>query len=178
MSDDEFADLTLAEAREFLEYFISSGRAAVAELAPLAKSAGVSLDYRLVSLAGALEWFAHQLTFQRVPLPADTPDWIRASVPPDVIEFDDPSKLLIGRASYYLGECFARLPGMHWTTGDPEYAEKHMPVVAGFSKGVDLPPLMVVKNLLMDIVEGQPRDSLLTCIEVWSARCPSIPRIE
>jgi hypothetical protein len=178
MSDDDFADLTLEEAREFLDYFLASGRAAVMDLAPSAKRAGVTLDYSLLSLSKALEWFAQQLTFQRVPLPADTPDWVRASVSPDMIEFDDASKLLIGRASYYFGECFARLPGMRWTTGDPEYAEKHMPVVTGFSKGVDLPPLMVVKNLMMDIVEGQPRDSLLTCIEMWSARCPSIPRIE
>ncbi len=36
MSNGEFDDLTLAEARDFLDYFIASGSDAITELTPAA----------------------------------------------------------------------------------------------------------------------------------------------
>jgi len=172
MNNDEFADLTPAEALEFLDYFIASGNSAITELAPAAARDGIELDYSLSSLSKALGWIATKLRFNQVPVPPDIPEWLKASSPPYFAEFDDPSKMLMAHASYYLGECFARLPGMHWTTGDPEYMEKHMPAVTGFSDGVNLPPLVVVKTLMSKVVvDGAPTTEFESVVAVWRRGC-------
>jgi hypothetical protein len=172
MNNDEFADLTIAEAREFLDFFVESGSQAIADLTPAAARDGIEFDYTLSSLPNALGWIAAKLQFHRIPIPAETPEWLKASIPPDIAEFDDPSKMLMAHASYYLGECFARLPGMHWTTGDPEYMEKHMPVVTGFSDGVNLPPLVVVKTLMSKVVgDGAPTTEFESVVAVWRRGC-------
>src|SRR5690349_15651800 len=133
MTDLDFENLSPKEALEFLDYFIASGSDAITELTPAAARDGIELDYSLSSLPKALGWFATKLRFHQVPIPPDIPEWLKVSSPPYFAEFDDQSKMLMAHASYYFGECFARLPGMRWTTGDPEYMEKHMPVVTGFS---------------------------------------------
>lgn len=107
------------------------------------------------------------------PVPQDVPRWIRQAHKAGITEFDDDSQALLLRAAYYLGECFARLPDLYWATGDPEYMEKHMPVVAGFRSDEELPPLVVVENLFARIVgDAHPSKEIDETIEVWKRDRP------
>jgi hypothetical protein len=87
--------------------------------------------------------------------------------------FDDHSKTVLLRAGLYLGECFARLPGFRWTTGNVEYMQMHMPVVAGFRNAEELPPLVVAKNLFSRIVANNAATSIIdSTISVWQECMP------
>jgi hypothetical protein len=168
MDYEFFHALTAEEAQEFLDRFRQLEHAALQAMLPNAASDGVALNYSISSMVPALKWMMRQTRVQRVPVPEDEPAWIREAHASGLIEFDESSKSMILRAAYYLGESFARLPGMRWTTGDVEYIEKNMPVVAGFQNDEELPPLVVVKNLFARILgNGKPESEIDATIAVW-----------
>ena len=69
--------------------------------------------------------------------------------------FDDFSKVLVLRASYYLGECFVRnYNNLSWNIGLTHTAVVNMPVITGFKKKIELAPILVCENLLRRLVEG------------------------
>lgn len=176
MDYEFFHSLTTGEARVYLDRFLEVEHQALEEMKPVAAGDGVNLDYSLASLADALKWMVKRVRIQRVPVPEDEPWWIRQAHPDGLVEFDDESKTIILRAAYYLGECFARLPGLSWTTGDAEYLQKNMPVIAGFRGDDELPPLVVVNNMFARILgDGMPITEIDSTIEVWKGFCPSSP---
>ena len=89
-------------------------------------------------------------------------------------EIEETSKPIVLRAAYYLGECFARLPGHAWSTGNTEYMGSNMPVVTGFLHDDELPPLAVCDNLLPRAPgDGAPEQAILTMVETWKEMSPS-----
>jgi hypothetical protein len=174
MDYEFFEALSFEEARAFLEEFCEVQRQGLEDMKPAAANAGIAFDYCLSSLADVLKWMIKNVRVHRVPVPEDEPWWIRQAHSNGLIEFDDESKTVLLRAAYYVGECFARRPGMRWTTGNVEYLGKNMPVVAGFRAGEELPPLIVVKNMFARIVgDGMPTSEVDATIEVWRDWCPS-----
>jgi hypothetical protein len=168
-----FHSLTAEAAQTYLDRFLEVEREAVNGLVPVAAKEGCNMDYSLQTLGDFLKWMVKKVRVDRVPVPDEVPSWIRQAHPDGLTEFDEDSKTIILRAGYYLGECFARLPGLRWATGDPEYMEKHMPVVAGFRHGLELPPLVVVKNMFARIVgSGCPITEIDSTIEIWARDCP------
>jgi hypothetical protein len=168
-----FHSLTHDEGQMFLIRFRESERLGLESLRPEAAEEAVGFDYSLSTLPGALRWMVRKAHVRRVPLPMEEPAWIRQAHPNGMIEFDDESKATILRAAYYLGECFARLPGLRWTTGDVEYLHKNMPVVAGFQLDDQMPPLVIVENLFAQILgDDAPEYDIDATVEVWIAKCP------
>src|SRR5688572_17390003 len=90
-----------------------------------------------------------------------------------VATFDEPSKILVLRAAYYLGESFVRChSGLHWTVGNVETAEGNMPVVAGFDSGLELAPILIAENLLRVITEPEKLGDIERTMEYWSQKAP------
>ena len=168
MDYDFFDSLTPEQAQAYLNRFVEVERQALKELQADAAKGKICLDYSLSSLPSVLKWMVKQVRMIRTPVPEDLPQWIRQAHRKGLAEFDDDSKTIVLRAAYYLGECFARLPGMRWSTGNVEYLEKNMPVIAGFSHDQELPPLIVARNQFARIVRGGKPDSEIdSMIEVW-----------
>jgi len=176
MDYEFFHSLTTAEARTYLERFLKVEKSAVEAMRSVAAIDGVNLDYSLVYLADAMKWMVKQVKMVRIPVPEEEPSWIRQAHPHGLAEFDDDSKATVMRAAYYLGECFARLSGMRWTTGNAEYLYKNMPVIAGFRRDEELPPLVVVDNMFARIVaDGGPISKINSTIQTWLLECPEAP---
>ena len=141
MNFEFFESLTLEQARDHLREFIGTESAAWEGMRSAAQHAGVTMDYSVVSLSPFLKWIVQQVQVVRIPVPASEPKWIREAHKDGLIDFEQESKSLILRAAYYLGETFVRShPSLGWTTGNPEYLEKNMPVVAGFRSGLEMSP--------------------------------------
>jgi hypothetical protein len=171
MDYEFFHSMTQDEAHACLNGFLNSEKQALEELKSDALNDGVNLDYSLSSLADVLKWLMKRVRVHRIPVPADEPHWIRQAHHKGLIEFDDNSRVIILRAAYYLGECFARLPRMRWTTGNAEYLQNNMPVVAGFRLNQELPPLVVIENVFARILgDGVPNTNIDSTIGVWVSK--------
>jgi hypothetical protein len=174
MDYEFFHALTAEEAQTFLNRFLEVERQGMKETRSQAARDGVDCDYSIGTLADVLKWIVKQVRVHRVPVPEQEPWWIRQAHPDGVAEFGEDSKAILMRAGYYLGECFARLPGLRWTTGNPEYLEKNMPVIAGFRGDQELPPLVVVENMFARIVaDGGLPERIDGTLDVWLRDCPA-----
>jgi hypothetical protein len=173
--DYEFLEsLTADEAERFLDEFRKSQSHALEQLRPLAASEGVCLDLSLSTLADGLKWMIKGVRVHRIPVPLEEPWWIRQAHADGLTEFDEDSKTMVLCASYYFGECFARLPGLRWSTGNDETLHKHMPVITGFCFGKELPPLVVVSNMFARILgHGDSEAGISETIKVWRGFLPS-----
>jgi hypothetical protein len=173
MDYEFFQAMTADEAREFLDQFLALERLAIDETVTRAASEGVRFDFSLASLADALRWMVGQVRVYRTPAPAELPEWIRQAHAGGLAQYEEDSKTVLLRAAYYLGESFARLPGLRWTTGNPDLMECNMPVVAGFRSGQEVPPLVVVDSLFAGIASGEnPPERIDATVKVWSDDCP------
>lgn len=169
-----FEALTPEQAQVFLDEFRESQRQALEQLRPIAASEGIDLDFSLSSLANVLKWMIKDVRVHRVPVPEEEPWWIRQAHADGLTEFDDDSKTVILRAAYYLGESFARLPGLRWATGNEEFLHQRMPVISGFRFEKELPPLVVVRNMFARILaDDAPETRIDKTINVWRGFCPS-----
>ena len=72
---------------------------------------------------------------------------------PNLFDFDDPSKIMVLRIAYYMGECFVRnFPDLVWAVGDAYTALKNIPVVSGFRGEQEMPPMLVAENLFARVL--------------------------
>lgn len=105
------------------------------------------------------------------------PAWIREcdSYLSGLEEFDEPSKVLVLRASYYLGESFVRYSDkLSWATGNLDTAEQNMPVITGFSDELEMAPMLVTENLFLRILaDGAPYEDINRAIESWLSDIPN-----
>lgn len=166
-----FESMSLSEAQEHLQYFLDTESAAIEAMRLEIEEAGFALDYSIASLAPILKWILKRIKIVRAPVPDTEPDWIRQAHGKGFIDFPEKSKYFILRAAYYLGESFVRTyASLRWATGNPEYVEKNMPVVAGFRFGKELAPMMVVKNVYSRILgDGAPDTHIDTMLETWQS---------
>jgi hypothetical protein len=157
-----------AEADEYLAAFLQSERSLLEHMSLSASGEGVAFDYSLDSLPRCLKWLMKNVRMHAVELPNGIPDWVRSAHPIGVAEFDDESKAMLLRGGFYLGECFARLPGLRWATGNREFMHCHMPVVAGFRHEQELPALLIFENLCASVIELGQEDSVFdSTVRTW-----------
>jgi hypothetical protein len=147
MDYEFFHGMTREEASARLNSFREAGRTAVEETRPVIEARGIRLDYSLESLPAVLHSHLPGVTVYHIPFPEGLPDWIRQSHSGGIRQFDEASSRVLFLAAYYFGECFARLPGMRWATGDTDHMYANMPVVKGFQSQKELSPLVVVRNM-------------------------------
>jgi hypothetical protein len=165
-----FEALSPQEASEHLQGFLETEGAAVELLRASIEPSGVVMDFSVASLPSVLRWILGNIRIVRIPVPATEPEWIREAHKDGLIDFDEESKYWILRAAYYLGESFVRgYPSLRWTTGNPEYIEKNLPVVAGFHSGTEMAPMMIVENLFGRILgDAVPTTDIDTAIRAWA----------
>jgi hypothetical protein len=174
MDYESFHAMSAEVAHAYLDRFLEVERTEIAETAALAANDGVQFDYSIETLPDCLKWMAKRVRIYRTPLPEEVPDWVKQTHPQGLTDFDDDSKTILLRASYYFGECLARLPGLRWTTGDVEYMQMNMPVIAGFKDSDELPSMVVVENMFKKLAaDGAPESGIDATIDVWLSKVPS-----
>jgi hypothetical protein len=178
MDFEFFESLSPGEAREHLRVFLEVGGAASESLVRAAAREGVRADFTIESIADVLAWIASQLSTVPGEPTGDIPWWIRGteSYKAGLFDFDEPSRILVLRGSYYLGESFVRSypRRLSWNTGDRDTITQNMPVVAGFLGRVELAPMMVTENLMRDAAAGAKRkDDIATVIGKWVSLVPA-----
>ncbi|MFT3823540.1 MAG: hypothetical protein QM731_06445 [Chitinophagaceae bacterium] len=134
------------------------------------EEAGIPVDYSFNSLEQVFVWAIAQM--KTIPRKEDenVPEWIRKteSYQKGLFSFDEPSRILISRVAYYLGECFIKnYQQLSWTTGDTNYMGANMPAVAGFKKKMELSPLVIAENLVSRIVKGGKISDIEAMIKSW-----------
>jgi hypothetical protein len=171
MRFDYFDSLTPADAENFLREYLSIESRAVEDLRKEVERDGVAADMTLTSIQPVFVWIAERLrTLRRDPDPT-LPWWIREaeSYRNSLFEFDEPSNVLIMRASFYYGEAFVRYSStLSWGIGRRDTALKNMPVVTGFSHKLQLPAILIAENLFIDILnDSKGPDAIGQTVEAW-----------
>jgi hypothetical protein len=166
-----FESLTPQDAQAFLDRYLEVEREATRSMIPSAQEEGVVADFSVSSVPAFLKWILRKLqTVSRDP-DETLPDWIRESesYKRGLIEFEDTSKPLVMRASYYLGESFVRqYHRLSWGVGQPDSIEYKMPVVAGFRHELELAPILVAENIYLGIFgQGASIESIDEAISGW-----------
>jgi len=148
-----FENLSADDARAYFERYVEVESREVERMLLEVRSDGVAADFTIASIAGVLAWTQGRIRVVATEPAADTPAWLRDSMEQHhggFLGFDEESRPLVLRASYYFGQSFvADAPRLEWSLGRPERAEFQQPVVTGFRTDADLPPLEVAENLLL-----------------------------
>jgi hypothetical protein len=172
-----FESLTKKEAEVFLDNYLNVESKAAAEMIIEAERDGIKADFSIQSTSYVLKWILYRVKTVPQKMNSSLPEWIRGydSYVSSIIDFDEPSKVLILRASYYLGESFIRYSDkLSWTTGNPDTAEQNMPVITGFVDQIEMAPMLVTENLLLRIVvDGAPDKDINRAIESWLSDIPN-----
>jgi hypothetical protein len=174
MDFEYFDALDEVGARDYLAGFLEVESVAVERLVHDPALEGVSLDFSMRSLPIVLKRLIQYIRYTRTPVPDSEPEWIREAHKEGILKFDEMSKVVILRAGYYLGECFVKnYPPLYWSIGNPEFAEKNMPVVTGFKFEMELAPLMVVENIYSRILRRAGSDSAVdVMVNEWQKWAP------
>ena len=168
--------LTADEAQVVLRNFLDVESNAFREVLPLAAKDGISVDFSIASIVPMLVWIARQLKQVPIEPPPDIPDWIRRDHEKNCgwVEFDEPSKVLVFRAGYYLGESFVRnVQGLEWGVGHPDYSDKNTPVVTGFVKDEEMPAIRVARVMLSRTVRAGNDAHIGKAINHWLSKAPT-----
>jgi hypothetical protein len=177
-----FESLSHAEAVVFLNNFLNTERKAVEEMIVGARSEGVHADFTVASVPPVLKWVVGKLT--TVPLiPDETlPSSIRETdtYSSSLFDFDEPSRVVISRAAYYLGQSFINYSALlSWSVGDsrrigkPKTVHQNMPVVTGFTFDLELAPIWVVENLSRRIIrQAAGNEAIDRAVEYWLGKVP------
>lgn len=159
-----FESLTDTEALEFLNRFIAVEEKAVTDMVRGADQEGIQADFTISSVPSVLKWVAGKLkTFPRQP-DETLPSWITKceSYARGLFDFSEPSKVLVLRAAYYLGDSFVRdSSALSWSVGNCNTAEKNMPVITGFRFNLELAPILVVENLFRRMIADDGSDAAI-----------------
>jgi len=177
MDFEFFQRLTDEGAREFLgqyllvesEKFETTRRRCIAER--------VRCDYTVESVAGVFHWIRPQLTTVKKQPDPNEPAWIRKSdsYVANLFEFDEPSKTLIVRASYYLGASFVNeFECLQWTIGAVDTLVVNMPVVSGFSFRKEMAAMMITENLFRRSISDPTKiGDIETAVRSWRELVPT-----
>ena len=149
-----FESLSAEEAERFKVRFLDEGARALAGLRSDVQRAGVVAYLSIGSIVPVLTWLATHVVAMRRPPDTSVPDWIKTwpEYEKNAIDFDTPSKGIVIRAAYYLGESFVHEHNaLSWALGELDTAEEHQPVVTGFSGSAQMAVLLVATNLFARI---------------------------
>ena len=172
-----FETLSPDDAENLLQQFLAEESSAVTSLIDAALDDGIDAKFSLASARILLPWAAQFASAVETAPPPDLPEWLREVHEQHYgfYELDAPTKICVLRCGYFLGQFFvAEFPSLRWTTGDTETALGNMPVVAGFSHDLELPPLLVMENLFGRIVRDPEKlGDIDTAISKWQESVPN-----
>lgn len=167
-----FDSLNPQQAHEFLAAFISAEKPATERMAEAARQQGIPADYSIPTLPNVVRWALDNV--RTVPKAPDKklPDWITSTdaYKTSLFEFTDETKPVVLRTAYYFGESFVRtFDKLRWAVGNPEAAQRNMPVVAGFGGEIELAPILVVENMFRRALRGKAEpDAFERAVSRWA----------
>ena len=171
MNLDLFAEMSPEDARAFLRTFLERGEAFATGLG----IRQVGLDH----MPNVLLDLSKEMRVTPRPADPNVPAFIRETKEyrSGLFDFTSESIDSIVGAAWSLGQAFlATYPFMAWGIGDAAYATKRMPVVLGFKAGMELPPLLVVRNMFARRVRDPQSDTHIeTTIRTWRRHALETP---
>lgn len=163
------------EAREYLAQYLALERQGIEEMREQATHRGCHLDYSIASVAPVFRWLMGGATFRRIPVPKEEPEWIRQSHDQGLVEFAEHTKVLILRASFYLGEAFVcSFATLSWDIGQHGYMEQNTPVIRGFGDRSQMPTLVVGENLFASVLADGNDHCLERAIAAWANKVSQV----
>ena len=163
--------MTTAQARQLLASFLSSGSEAIDGFLAEARGAGVEANFDMATLPEVILWTLGRMKTTPIEPDMSQPEWIRntESYKEGLFELTPASKVYVLRAAYYMGECFVRhYPTLSWGTGDQRAYQSNMPVVRGFMRRMEMPPVLIMTNIVCGIIaRPHDRDSARVAVESW-----------
>jgi hypothetical protein len=167
-----FEKLSKKDAELYLEHFLLEVNEGFNKLLPDFEKEQIIIDYSIESIVPVINWV--KLNLKTIPKMEDKnlPSWITESevYKKGLYTFDEISRILILRVSYYFGECFVRSnKKLTWNIGNAKTAECNMPVVTGFKKKLELAPILICENLIRRLVQGADLTIINTALEYWKA---------
>jgi hypothetical protein len=175
MEFEFFEHLSKRDAKALLQRFIEVESSHFPEIVKQCAAQRIKLDFSIKSLEPFICWVLKKMTtVSKKPDPA-VPEWIRntESYTKNLFDFDEASGVLILRTAYYLGETFVRsYGGLQWGIG--RWSNTNRPVVRGFLKGMELPPILVTDTLLSAVI-GSPsrKGEIKECLDCWKDLAPT-----
>lgn len=170
-----FERLNPEEAKRFLHNYLTEEKKGFEKLSSDLISSGIMLDYSFNSLLPVFEWVIHRIHTIPTKKDENLPSWITEteSYKKGLYSFDEFSKILVMRTSFYLGECFVNnSKKLVWKVGRIKTAEQNMPVISGFQKKLELSVILVSENLIRRILEGGDLSIIEACINKWKSFIP------
>jgi hypothetical protein len=171
-----FESMSPDDAEKFLRNFLKVESEAGTTIIEVLRDEKEFAPYSIASVATVLRRLVEKVRMIKEAPDESLPSWIKdcPSYARGLMGFDDPSRTLVLRGAHYTGESFVRsYPELSWAVGDVETAEQNMPVVAGFSSGLEMAPILIVENLFMRIVvDGAGAEVFDAAVSFWSTKVP------
>jgi len=165
-----FENLSLRDADLFLNNFLEEESKGFNKIIPDLIKNGITVDYSYESIKPIIISEIKKIKTTKEKQDECLPSWITEteSYRKGLYSFDETSKILILRISYYLGQCFVKNnKTLSWNIGNSATAEKNMPVIKGFKKKMELAPIMICENLFCRLIEGTDSSTIDTVISTW-----------
>lgn len=170
MDFNYFEKLTKPESDQYLIDFLNVTKEGLISMIQQFEKDKINVDFSMESITPVLLWVVKNTSLLKEKEDQSLPEWIKQSnsYKNSLYSFDEQSKIYILRASYYFGECFVKINSkLSWATGDIKSLQANMPVVKGFKKNIELPPILVTENLIRKILEGHDQSVITKAIEYW-----------
>ncbi len=102
-----FESLSKQEAESFLNNYLSVESKAFLGMIGLIEKDNIIVDFSIQSIPIILKWIFDKIKTIPMQIDETLPKWLIEcdSYSKGLFDFDEPSKVLILRASYYLGDC-------------------------------------------------------------------------
>jgi hypothetical protein len=155
MRFEYFDSLTERQAKEYLYNYLTEERASIDENIKEFEASGGIADFSTSSIPNFLKYILIKIRIEANEIDKTLPEWIRNDQQylDGLFDFDEKSKILILRSSFYLGESFTKdFKGLKWGVGSTKTAQKNMPVVKGFKFGLEMAPMLIVENIFRKIL--------------------------
>lgn len=176
MNFEFFEALSPNEASKFLQNFLEVESRMAIEFVESQWDQNVGAPYSIESVGGVLWSLVDQVRMIEAKPHEELPSWIQgcSSYARGLVEFDSPSKIFVLRGAHYIGETFVRsYSALSWAVGNIETAEQNMPVVTGFSSGLEMAPILIIENLFMRVVVDDAGPEVINAaVSFWCSKVP------
>ena len=150
-----FEALTDEEAKEYFDDFLDFGRGRAMKILSEKMHFTIDLDFQIDSISEVFISLLNEMNTIQRETDENLPDFIRSteSYKQNLFDFDESSKTIVLAGAFYLGETFVRsYESLSWGIGNREFAQGNMPVVKGFSQGMELAPILVAENMFRGMI--------------------------
>ena len=172
MNFNFFEELSSEDAKLYQQQFLKETGKGFESMIPEITDNKIIVDYSVDSLIPVLLWFKSKISTIPEKEDKSLPRWLRKdeTYRKGLYSFDESSKILVLRVSYYFGECFVRKYNtLKWNIGSNKTALQRMPVVTGFRMKKELAPILVCENIMRSLIEGEKEKIVKIALDTWES---------